>query len=184
MPKIVNREARKHELAQQAAVLFSTYGYNGLGMRDIAAKLKISKSALYHYFPSKQKLFDAATQVVVQDETQSLTAGLTANMSHNKKLELLHSNMLLMEEKFSGEIVLMQDYIRLKSVDDVRNDPNLKLAAQEFENSVSNFVGKNNAYPVICLYYGAMLQRMLDGKFSNIDAILEWLKNNIEETEF
>ena len=65
MPKIVDHDAYRRELVEKATQLFSGHGFSGLGMRQIANELGISKSALYHYFPSKELLFSACTEYVV-----------------------------------------------------------------------------------------------------------------------
>ncbi len=66
MPKIVDREAYRSELIAKAVDIFSEHGLNGLGMRGIAEALGVSKSALYHYFSSKEELFTACTEFVLE----------------------------------------------------------------------------------------------------------------------
>lgn len=48
---------RKKDILRIALILFGEYGYEGVTMDDIAAKLHISKSTLYTYFESKESLF-------------------------------------------------------------------------------------------------------------------------------
>ena len=59
MPKIIDRDAYRAELAGKAIAVFTEHGYNGLGMRGIAEAIGVSKSALYHYFPTKKDLFSS-----------------------------------------------------------------------------------------------------------------------------
>ncbi len=44
-------------LIEVAIDLFSTNGFNGTSVRDIAKKLNMSMAALYHYFPTKESLY-------------------------------------------------------------------------------------------------------------------------------
>jgi AcrR family transcriptional regulator len=61
MPRIVStyREEAKKRILEAALEVFKEKGYFKSTMDDIAAKLGISKSAIYQYFESKDKLFAA-----------------------------------------------------------------------------------------------------------------------------
>lgn len=47
---------------EAAVALFNRLGYDRTSMNDIAAALGITKPALYHYFPSKEKIFTASIE--------------------------------------------------------------------------------------------------------------------------
>jgi AcrR family transcriptional regulator len=53
-------EERRALLLERATELFAEHGYDALSMSQIAREAKISKALLYHYFPSKSRLFEAA----------------------------------------------------------------------------------------------------------------------------
>jgi len=50
---------RRAQLLERGAELFTSHPYEELTMSKIAAEVGISKSLLYHYFPSKQAFFEA-----------------------------------------------------------------------------------------------------------------------------
>jgi AcrR family transcriptional regulator len=52
-------DERRRELLERGAELFTSHRYDELSMSRIAAEVGISKSLLYHYFPSKQAFFEA-----------------------------------------------------------------------------------------------------------------------------
>jgi AcrR family transcriptional regulator len=52
-------DERRRQLLERGAELFTNHRYDELSMSRIAAELGISKSLLYHYFPSKQAYFEA-----------------------------------------------------------------------------------------------------------------------------
>lgn len=56
----LQRDERRALLVERATELFARDGYEGLSMSRLAAEAKISKALLYHYFPSKRRLFEAA----------------------------------------------------------------------------------------------------------------------------
>lgn len=60
-------EERKREILDVAMELFVENGYESVSMRDIARKADIAAGLCYHYFDSKQKLFDAALEAYVDE---------------------------------------------------------------------------------------------------------------------
>ena len=56
----LQRDERRELLLARATELFATEGYEGLSMSQLAREAQISKALLYHYFPSKRRLFEAA----------------------------------------------------------------------------------------------------------------------------
>jgi AcrR family transcriptional regulator len=47
------------KILEAAEVLFSMSGYSGLGMRQLATTVGLSKSSLFHHFPTKLELYAA-----------------------------------------------------------------------------------------------------------------------------
>lgn len=58
----LQRDERRELLLQRATALFASHGYDGLSMSQLAREAQISKALLYHYFPSKRRLFEAALE--------------------------------------------------------------------------------------------------------------------------
>ena len=56
----LQRDERRDLLVEHATQLFAREGYEGLSMSRLAEEANISKALLYHYFPSKRRLFEAA----------------------------------------------------------------------------------------------------------------------------
>jgi AcrR family transcriptional regulator len=56
----MHNDERRALLLERATQLFGEHGYDGLSMAQIAREADISKALLYHYFPSKRRLFEAA----------------------------------------------------------------------------------------------------------------------------
>jgi len=66
-------DERRAQLLERGAELFTSHSYEELSMSKIAAEVGISKSLLYHYFPSKQAYFEA-TLATWAGELQKRTA--------------------------------------------------------------------------------------------------------------
>ena len=58
----LQRDERRELLIERATELFAKHGYEGLSMSSLAHEAQISKALLYHYFPSKRRLFEAALE--------------------------------------------------------------------------------------------------------------------------
>ena len=53
-------DERRRQLLASATELFAAHGYDELSMAAIAREAGVSKALLYHYFPNKRDLFEAA----------------------------------------------------------------------------------------------------------------------------
>lgn len=163
MPKIVNHEAYKQELVEKAITIFREHGYQGLGMRKIAELMGISKSALYHYFPSKALLFSACTQAVTSFEMFKVKPAQLANWSASERVDKLIVIFQQLEKDFAGELSLLIDYTKMLSTDAIATSADFTLANDHFLDIVAYYVGEKNAQLALCLLYGVLLQRLFDG---------------------
>jgi AcrR family transcriptional regulator len=66
----LQRDERRELLLARATELFAEHGYEGLSMSQLAREAQISKALLYHYFPSKRRLFEAALEEGAEDLRQ------------------------------------------------------------------------------------------------------------------
>lgn len=57
-----NLSGREQEIVEAARKVFAEYGYKKVTMDDVAAKMNITRSALYYYYKSKDDLFIAVTE--------------------------------------------------------------------------------------------------------------------------
>src|ERR1035441_5398262 len=58
-----NREELKREILDHAARVFAAHGYRNTTTEDLADKVQLKKSSLYHYFDSKEAiLYQALSQ--------------------------------------------------------------------------------------------------------------------------
>lgn len=60
-------DERRRQLLERGAELFTSHPYDELSMSRIAAEVGISKSLLYHYFPSKRAFFEATLGAWVEE---------------------------------------------------------------------------------------------------------------------
>ncbi|MGF1681382.1 TetR/AcrR family transcriptional regulator [Photobacterium minamisatsumaniensis] len=173
MPKIVDRDAYRQELIIKAVDIFAEHGLNGLGMRGIAEALGVSKSALYHYFPSKEELFSACTEFILQPK--SLYGVSDQSEIPENKEQAINSLISTLDNRFQGEMVVLLDYVKNRDYKDVANDTLLRMADRNFQLELSKVVGESNAHQAYALLIGGLMLRLLNGKQTRIDEIASWI---------
>lgn len=68
-------DERRRQLLQRATELFAAHGYDELSMARIARAVGISKALLYHYFPGKRDLFEAALAQAAEEHLARVGSG-------------------------------------------------------------------------------------------------------------
>lgn len=163
MPKIIDHDAYKEELASRAAALFSEHGYSGLGMRAIAQALGVSKSALYHYFPTKKDLFVACTRVAAD-----LPAPAPGT---DDPVDQLVGLAQALRPGFAGEMSLLFDYLRGMSPEEIAADPAMRLALERFETAIAEIAGPAQGREVLALLMGGLFLDYFSGGAWPVDAL-------------
>jgi len=72
-----NHDDKRQKILEEAAAQFSSVGFERARLQDIAAACNVSKSALYHYFPSK----DVLLYVIISEHIMSAVSELES-MAH------------------------------------------------------------------------------------------------------
>jgi AcrR family transcriptional regulator len=182
MPKIVDHKAYRQDLAQRAIPLFSKYGYHGLSTRKIAEELAISKSGLYHYFPTKADLFEASTVMLANGmhEQKKKLEKLLVSPSIAQRLVLLRDVNEQIAAGFSNEMSLLFDYLRDRSANEIKNDKSMQLANASYRDLFVVIVGVDLADAVLSMILGNLLRCYFlgeEGDFSKIETEISILLN-------
>jgi AcrR family transcriptional regulator len=80
-------EATRSRLVATARRLFAENGFAGASTEEILSEASVSRGALYHHFPSKAALFQAAFEEVEADLTVQVTEAAAATTDPKRKLE-------------------------------------------------------------------------------------------------
>lgn len=78
MPRVVDHDAHRAQLALAAVGVLAEEGYAGASMRRIAAAAGVSAAALYHYFPDKAAVVSHAFEVLRQRDEAAVRASVPA----------------------------------------------------------------------------------------------------------
>lgn len=89
MPRTVkDPEERKAELLDTAMRLFAEKGYDNVSVRSVAREAGVASGLAYHYFDSKQRLFDAAIGHYAERCSEGMRAALDDRaLSLDEKIE-------------------------------------------------------------------------------------------------
>lgn len=115
----------KHEAILSAALtLFGHYGYRRTSIDDIAREAGIAKGTVYLYFRSKEEIFRALSQQLL-DRVLS-----TAEDAANAQVAIEPRLRVLMEAKFGYFFDLMHRSAHVRELIDAKNDLCADLFAQ------------------------------------------------------
>lgn len=76
MPKIVDHDRYRKDLLVKSFDLFAEKGYAAITMRQIAQGLGVSTGTLYHYFPSKEALFEQLLEALSELDLRNFSTRL------------------------------------------------------------------------------------------------------------
>lgn len=88
-------DERKKDIMKIAMRLFTEKGYEKTSLRDIAKEANIALGLCYHYFDSKQKLFQEAIHEYIEDYCHDLAIYLhKMDISLDDKLDYMYEKVL------------------------------------------------------------------------------------------
>jgi TetR/AcrR family transcriptional regulator len=79
---------KREVLLREAAAAFNRRGYHSTSLDELAAKLGVTKAALYYYFPNKQTLLAACFDSVMQAGFRSVERARAEGRNGREKLHL------------------------------------------------------------------------------------------------
>ncbi|UQA91852.1 TetR/AcrR family transcriptional regulator [Streptomyces halobius] len=129
MPKKVDHEARRQEIAEALWRIAGTRGLDGASLRDVAAEAGISLGRLQHYFHSKDQLLLFAlrhTNRLADQRIRERIEALTDEPSPRTVLRTCLSGMLPLDEQSrTGQLVAAAYFARAV------HDENLRAEAED-----------------------------------------------------
>jgi AcrR family transcriptional regulator len=123
-------ERRRSRIANAALALFATRGYNATSVDEIVAAARVSKSAFYEYFTSKEDCF----RVLLEQEGgalihEVLTAAATGH-NHHERLRLGISTFVrsCFERSSVARVLIVESVGLSQGVDEVRHELQSRFA--------------------------------------------------------
>jgi AcrR family transcriptional regulator len=142
MPKIVDHEQYRKELLGKSFNLFAEKGYGAITMRQIAQSLNVSTGTLYHYFPSKQVLFEQLIEEISQQDVITALAELGGKKNLTEMMEGL-ANYLIKNEDYliKWTYVWVDFYQNQDSKTMLINSTVFKRANKRYQQATCEFLG-------------------------------------------
>ncbi|MER3435724.1 MAG: TetR/AcrR family transcriptional regulator [Leptolyngbya sp. ERB_1_1] len=140
MPKIVDHDRYRKELLLKSFNLFAEKGYAAITMRQIAQGLGVSTGTLYHYFPSKEVLFEQLVEELADTDIASFSEiGEGKSIAELAELEfkLIEQN----REYFLKQTLIMADYYQQQRREGKEISPILRRICDRAEAAMSKILG-------------------------------------------
>lgn len=174
MPKIVDREQYRQELLNKSFELFAQKGYAAVTMRQIAEEIGVSTGTLYHYFPSKESLFEQLVEYIsYQDTAEQNIVELGTPATLSEKMEAIGEFIGKNEEYFLNQTLMLLDFARQKSREEINQNQTLQQAGDRYERAVMDCLkikDINIAMLIIHLIDGLLIRRLYVGDRASISA--------------
>jgi AcrR family transcriptional regulator len=141
MPKIVDHEQYRKELLDKCFDLFAQKGYGSITMRQIAEGLGVSTGTLYHYFPSKQALFEQLAQEICEQDLSTALAELQGAQTLQESMEALGRYLVRNEDYFIKWTYIWIDFCQHKDSKEMLKKSVFKQTNQRYQKAISDLLG-------------------------------------------
>ncbi len=180
MTKIVDRDQYRKELLNKCFEIFAEKGYSSVTMREIGSGIGVSTGTLYHYFPSKESLFEQLIEYLSYEDTkEEALAELGNPPTLAKKVEKLMDYLSQNEDYILKSLLMIFDFCQQKSRQQINNNQTLQQSGKRYEEAVNCYLGISDpaiAKFIICYVDGLLVRRFYQGERISIAEQLIVLK--------
>ncbi|MFN8673103.1 MAG: TetR/AcrR family transcriptional regulator [Candidatus Sericytochromatia bacterium] len=96
MEKITNRQL---EIIEASAKILTSYGINGLTIKNIAKKMNFSEAAIYRHFSNKEEIILTLLNFVIENITSLSMAKINENYTAIEKLKIIFEEQFIFFNK-------------------------------------------------------------------------------------
>ncbi|MBD2666405.1 transcriptional regulator [Richelia sinica FACHB-800] len=171
MPKIVDHEQYRKELLGKCFDLFAQKGYAAITMRQIAQGLQVSTGTLYHYFPSKQALFEQLVEEISQQDVVAALAELGGKKNLSESMAALGKYLVKNEDYLIKWTYVWVDFCQHQDSKTMLNNSTVfKRANKRYQQATCDLLGIDDdvlAAFVLSFVNGVILEKLWGNE--NID---------------
>jgi AcrR family transcriptional regulator len=171
MPKIVDHDQYRKELLSKCFDLFAEKGYGSITMRQIAEGLKVSTGTLYHYFPSKQALFEQLMEEIFQQDVSMATAELSGTQTLPEQLEIIGKLLIKQEDYLIKWTYLLIDFCQHQNAQGMQNVDVFNRINERYEQAIYDILGIEDPVLAAFIYSffdGLIVERLLKNEMVSI----------------
>lgn len=161
MPKIVDHDQYRKTLLYQAFDLFAEKGYS-ITMRQMAQGLGVSTGTLYHYFPSKEALFE---QLVVELSEQDILRAIDELKHASTLTERLEAGFQFVEKNqdyFFKQMMIWIDFSQQQNREGKQPSQVLQQVEEKICALMSDLLGIQD--PEILLLVSSLIDGLVIGQ--------------------
>jgi AcrR family transcriptional regulator len=164
MPKLVDHVTYRKQLLAQCFDLFAHRGYGTLTMREIAAALDVSTGTLYHYFPTKEALFQQLVEEVTRRTVFEAAARIQSHATLEERLLELFCFLADHEMGLRKQLLVLLDYYHHRDLYGSDAGAILRIGADLYCRAIKDYIGLPEPALVFllqCQIHGLLVLRML-----------------------
>ena len=164
MPKLVDHTTYRKQLLTQCFDLFAQRGYSALTMRQIAMELDVSTGTLYHYFPTKEALFQQLVEEVTQQTVFEAIAQVQQHAGLEARLTALFLFLAQHEDQLRKQLLVTLDYYQHRDLYGSTAGAILRAGAERYCQAIKDYLDLPDLKLVLLLQSqinGLLVQRML-----------------------
>ena len=163
MPKIVDHEAQRASMLDGAFELFADNGYAAISMRSLATGLGVSTGTLYHYFASKDEIFEHMVRRVAERDVSAAIEAIPENADQLLRLQAVFGWIYSNQTYLRRMLLLIFDFQRRRS--DHEASVLVEQAAQLYRLAFEEQVGEHG--PAWSMILGMLIQEQLEPEISD-----------------
>lgn len=163
MPKVVDHDQYRKELLSKCFDLFAIKGYGSITMRQIAQGLNVSTGTLYHYFPSKQALFEQLVEEISQQDVSAALAEIEGSERLEDVMTALGGYLVKHEDYFIKCIYIWVNFCQYQDINELRNNSVFKRANRHYQQAVCELLNVQDTALVsfvLSLANGLILEKL------------------------
>ena len=106
--ELLQAPSSRDKILNVAEALFARSGFNGVGMQEVATKVGLGKSSLFHHFASKESLYFLVLERAVRRIADHLGGVFSSHSSPTHRLDALSDGLVdsLAEQPHSARLLL------------------------------------------------------------------------------
>jgi AcrR family transcriptional regulator len=106
MPKIVNRDKKRSEIAQKAIAVLAKRGFQATTIQEIADAAGLGKGTIYHYFKTKEEILLVVSEQIFHETERSFGAALLRIDEPMEKLSALIEEALRVTDEMEHLFII------------------------------------------------------------------------------
>jgi len=163
MPKIVDHDAQRAAMLDGAFELFADNGYAATSMRSLATGLGVSTGTLYHYFGSKDDIFENMVRRVAERDVSAAIEAIPENADRLLRLQAIFGWICAHQIYLKRMLLLIFDFQRYRS--DEEAAVLVEQASQLYRLAFEEQVGEHG--PAWSMILGMLVQDLLEPAVSD-----------------